>query len=594
MTYLDEDIIVRLNNLNPTTSGQYFYEVRKDGQLVFTGYTYLEKDTGSKKFNISDICAHYRWDCKELFESIAAYNVEASYFSTYTVSLTLGGRTISGSEEVAHIYRYPTNTSDNYLINKDYPNSYTPLLQSTKVKDVQYSEDTEYCLYETSFLPHYPKVNTNNYGVGIVMATEEGEIPVITQSGSDATLPNNSYLPLNEVCDTFDSIDVTLGSCSYEVYNIEISNISYNFGAMPITTQVNVLRQWMDDVMLSFATPIADFFIAELLAKSKTIVLEVETIAGATTIFNQIVTQTIPKSNGTALFSFGSVNLVSVQKTNNRLSSAIVSAPSTIKVWNGSSYSTKALTVDAAVRIPYSTNYIYANILNARSVKLQSTFVDSYSGMGSINFKYNSEMRYIELVFFSNDSTATDHIVGRAQWDLSKMGLADGQVYAFQFDYATEADTLYTTPYSYVKNWVVGLRALQPFAILDECPAKFYLQWQDRYGGIQSQPFTGKYVYKEDITRSSILNYTNEKKITQSVVQPKWELSTGWIAEEDYPYYESIFISPYLKLYDTEKNVTYLVTITDTSFTEKNWKNSKQLLNITLNLEAAKPQTILS
>jgi hypothetical protein len=78
------------------------------------------------------------------------------------------------------------------------------------------------------------------------------------------------------------------------------------------------------------------------------------------------------------------------------------------------------------------------------------------------------------------------------------------------------------------------------------------------------------------------------------VVQPKWEISSGWIDEENYPYYESIFISPYLKLYDTEKNVTYLVTITDTSFTEKNWKNSKQLLNITLNLEAAKPQTILS
>ena len=78
------------------------------------------------------------------------------------------------------------------------------------------------------------------------------------------------------------------------------------------------------------------------------------------------------------------------------------------------------------------------------------------------------------------------------------------------------------------------------------------------------------------------------------MVQPKWEISSGWIDEEHYPYYESIFISPYLKLYDTEKNVTYLVTITDTSFTEKNWKNSKQLLNITLNLEAAKPQTILS
>ena len=67
MIYLDEEIKIRLYDLNPSTSGQYYYTVKKDGELVFSGYTYLEAGVYRKDFDITDICAHYRYDGNDFF-----------------------------------------------------------------------------------------------------------------------------------------------------------------------------------------------------------------------------------------------------------------------------------------------------------------------------------------------------------------------------------------------------------------------------------------------------------------------------------------------------------------------------------------------
>ena len=53
--------------------------------------------------------------------------------------------------------------------------------------------------------------------------------------------------------------------------------------------------------------------------------------------------------------------------------------------------------------------------------------------------------------------------------------------------------------------------------------------------------------YSEDITNEEILSYTGRRRKSNVVVQPKWKLNSGWLKEQLFPFYESIYISPILK-----------------------------------------------
>ena len=138
-------------------------------------------------------------------------------------------------------------------------------------------------------------------------------------------------------------------------------------------------------------------------------------------------------------------------------------------------------------------------------------------------------------------------------------------------------------------NDVVQYRKI---AEIDGCKSHYYLLWQDRYGSYQSQPFEGKMEYSESLVPSEIQNYSNKRFKNGVQVQPKWQLSSGWLKENAFIYYESIYLSPVLKLYDTKTGHEYDVIVTDKSYTEKKFKNEKELLNITLNLELSEKQNI--
>lgn len=129
-------------------------------------------------------------------------------------------------------------------------------------------------------------------------------------------------------------------------------------------------------------------------------------------------------------------------------------------------------------------------------------------------------------------------------------------------------------------------------AEFDTCHKRYYLQWQDRYGGIQCQALDDNYIYTESFDVTETQNYKNERKKSGIQVQPKWKLSTGWLTEEAFPIYESIFVSPSLLLYDSELNVAYDV-ITNGSYTEETHKNKRTLLNLTIELEAISKQNII-
>lgn len=130
-------------------------------------------------------------------------------------------------------------------------------------------------------------------------------------------------------------------------------------------------------------------------------------------------------------------------------------------------------------------------------------------------------------------------------------------------------------------------------AEINSCKERYYLLWQDRYGSYQSQPFKGKMEYSEDITNEEILSYTGRRRKSNVVIQPKWKLNSGWLKEQLFPFYESIYVSPILKLYDTKTEHEYDVILKDTPYVEKKYLNDKKLLSIELNLEATQTQNII-
>ena len=132
----------------------------------------------------------------------------------------------------------------------------------------------------------------------------------------------------------------------------------------------------------------------------------------------------------------------------------------------------------------------------------------------------------------------------------------------------------------------------QIIGILDNCYKRYYLMWQDRLGGIQSQAFLDNITYSEDITNDEVQNFANTRKKSSVQVLPKWKLNSGWIKEDVFPYYESILVSPFLKLYDTRYDCCYDV-IVNGNFTEKTYKNEKKMLNLSLDLESTNKQTII-
>lgn len=138
-----------------------------------------------------------------------------------------------------------------------------------------------------------------------------------------------------------------------------------------------------------------------------------------------------------------------------------------------------------------------------------------------------------------------------------------------------------------------GQRYKQTVAKLDN-QSRYFLKWRDRYGMPQIQPFKGTHTYKEAFTKSTITNYRNTKKLTSNIVQPSWLLNTDWINQDLYTFYESIYVSPWLQLYDAKEDKLYNVILTDNQYTEKTLKNqSRKLFNLQLTVELDTTQKII-
>lgn len=143
------------------------------------------------------------------------------------------------------------------------------------------------------------------------------------------------------------------------------------------------------------------------------------------------------------------------------------------------------------------------------------------------------------------------------------------------------------------KQYVASKNIIE-VAKVDGCPSRYYLQWRDRYGSMQMQPFCKIDTYSEDLTRTEIKNYKDNRRLSNISIQPKWKLNTKWLNNTVYPYYESLLVSPWIKMYDTKEDTVYDVIITSSDYTEKTFKNqSKQQFNLQIDVEAVNTQNIL-
>ena len=133
------------------------------------------------------------------------------------------------------------------------------------------------------------------------------------------------------------------------------------------------------------------------------------------------------------------------------------------------------------------------------------------------------------------------------------------------------------------------------FAQIDMCPAQYYVQWIDRYGTYQCQPFSKISTFSNDYSTTHMISYDKVKKPIFKTVNSTWNLNSDFITEDKLPYYESLFVSPKVILYDTKNDASYNVVLTDTKFVEKTFANQqRRMFNLQITLEKANEQYILS
>lgn len=126
----------------------------------------------------------------------------------------------------------------------------------------------------------------------------------------------------------------------------------------------------------------------------------------------------------------------------------------------------------------------------------------------------------------------------------------------------------------------------------DDCNHDYYLIWCDRSGGYQCQPFNSHTTKKEDITTTTITNMLDEQRPIIKSVSNSYDLKSDWLTFDEYNAYESIFVSPYLYLYDTKFNNLTVVNCTQKQWIEKTIQNTKKPFNLNITVTANRNQNI--
>lgn len=130
---------------------------------------------------------------------------------------------------------------------------------------------------------------------------------------------------------------------------------------------------------------------------------------------------------------------------------------------------------------------------------------------------------------------------------------------------------------------------------VDSCNAPIYLQWVDDDGAITSQKFTPRSEYSEAITVNTRVSSDDTTYTANQFVEGKWKLKSYNLTDAEFEYYMTMINSPYILLYDSEKQQVKYVRITDKSITRKTMVNNKNKpVYMEINLQEITPKNYIA
>lgn len=559
MQFLDENIKFTVSGFSIVTAGTYVYQVKDAaGTVLFVGNCFLNIGQTSKTFDVTDILTNlkYKSCLKTPFNLVGS---KINIINTYKITLTVGGTDYnSAQEDVALIFRYPNRKSrlEATIFDRntyEYPAAQN-CLQGAKNGLVDY-------------LPHIPYQESTNMGFGAVMEYASG--------GTFGT--QTVSMPFSFDGGLYGTLPATWTGGTSENFTT-LFGLFHNAG----TSRLIIPSYFPNDY-------VEDYESGELVWQTQ---CDPE---------HQPTTVEITAGTGTQTFSFPLAETVTTVSIDVDMTSE--NGRIDIACNHSTAYLTMTSNDYSAGTIHIEFECWYAAGPAKFNIRRIKTSIGNYS-QNETYLDINAAGALIGEAIYS------DTIINYDGVDAFLMSLGWTQMEAediiFQIDTKGRTTMIYsgTTEQcnavfpqasAYFDCWrepVYG-NAPQHIAIIDMgCLPKYYLMWQDRYGGYQCQPFAKVDTFGNEYKFEEMKDYENRSRNINIDVQPKWKVQTDWINEKYYPYYESIFVSPYVVLYDTEEDMVYNVLVTDKEYTEKTWSNQHNFFNLELNLKLDK-QTII-
>lgn len=553
MQYLDENIQFTISGFNIVTAGTYVYQV-KDGQnnVIFVGNCFLNVGQTSKTFDITDILANIKYRSSLKTPLYSEYSSKINVINTYKVVLTINNTNYTSSQEdVALLFRYPNRknrleaTLFNHTEASEHPMAQN-CLQGAKNGVVEY-------------LPHIPYKESSNMGFGVVM-----------EYASGSTFSGTTSMPFSFDGQLYGSIPETWTGGTSENFTT-LFGLFHNAGRSREITPTTTPNDYTDDYesgeLIWQTQPAVDPSVVTITANGGTTSI---TLAGDTVVSLDI----------------------DMTGSNKQIDLACNHSTAYIRL-NSNDYT-------GLIHLEFDCWYASGpNLFNIRriitsvgNVNQEETYLDINAAGAQIG-----EAIYSDTI--NEYDGAKDFLMTLGWSDMEAEGiimrLDMGKTTMIYSGTTAEVNDVFPKASAFFDCWrepVYG-NAPQHAAIVDMgCLPKYYLMWQDRYGGYQCQPFEKVDTFGIEYKYEEMKDYQNRSRNINIDVQPKWKVQTNWIDEQYYPYYESIFVSPYVVLYDTDEDKVYNVIPTDKEYTEKTWYNQHKFFNLELNLKLDK-QTII-
>lgn len=509
----------------PTVSGTYRYDVLIDGEVVFVGNTYLEANQ-NPIIDITDIIKNFVDVNKPSFSAIAE---KSSLIKDVEVTIYLDGEEYTQTTQKLMIYGNPFYKS--YVT--------TPILDYFAKQDIETMpmlQGWDYINNKGYLLPTYPANQSTNITFDFICGYQS--LPYIQLLGVE--YGNNTHA---------ESVVMSIAGNGIYQYSCTLNQLNKGVNNGNVFSNANEFSKYIPD----------EYSEIEWEASANGDNLELTPISTeftSPTVIDKIYLRY--ENEDGSMWNQYTINNYSGEENHFKGSVAI----------GTSSYTIKRIIVEVMTMETLTgggTHYWVSSTLNididsSRFFPLMSGDIPRYSTNWVVDLKSDNSNGFIgSILFGANIETTYD-----------EMGVPCDANY---LNMVTFSPTNSNVRYDYrIANF--------------DNQSRFFLKWKDRYGMPQCQPFGGNYKYSEDITQKTITNYKNTKKIIDINNAPKWTLNTKWIKQDLYPFYESIFVSPYLILYDAYEDKEYNVILKTTNYEEKTFKNqNRNLFNLQLEVE---------